>query len=255
MSRKQKKQNKKNAQKAIINLIIYLLLFSLLIFSSFKIFMWYIDNKNSKKLTEQINEAVVVQENKLDEEKYDVDFEKLKAQNEDVIAWIKVYNTDIEYPIVQTKDNDYYLNHSFDKSKNEAGWIFADYRNKFDGTDRNIVIYGHNRQDGSMFSTLHNFMEKDWQNSNRDAKIIFITKDEKEIYEIFSVYEIKKENYYINTNFQNDEQFENFINTIQKRSSKRIDVDVSKEDTILTLSTCSDKRGYRVVVHAKKIEE
>lgn len=252
MSRKQKKQNKKNAQKAIINLIIYLLLFSLLIFSSFKIFMWYIDNKNSKKLTEQINEAVVVQENKLDEEKYDVDFEKLKAQNEDVIAWIKVYNTDIEYPIVQTKDNDYYLNHSFDKSKNEAGWIFADYRNKFDGTDRNIVIYGHNRQDGSMFSTLHNFMEKDWQNSNRDAKIIFITKDEKEIYEIFSVYEIKKENYYINTNFQNDEQFENFINTIQKRSSKRIDVDVSKEDTILTLSTCSDKRGYRVVVHAKK---
>lgn len=249
-----RKQNKKNAKKAVINFIIYLLLFSLLIFSGFKICMWYIDNKNNKKITEQISEAVVIQENKPEEEKYNIDFEKLKEQNEDVIAWIKVEDTDIEYPIVQTKDNEYYLTHSFDKSPNDAGWIFADYRNKFDGTDKNIVIYGHNRKDGSMFSTLHNFLDEDWLNSDRKVKIIFITEDETEIYEVFSVYEIKKENYYINTSFQNDNQFKKFLNTIQKRSKKEFNVEVSKEDTILTLSTCSDKRGYRVVAHARKVK-
>ena len=135
--------------------------------------MWYIDNKNNKKITEQISEAVLVQENKPEEEKYNIDFEKLKEQNENVIAWIKVEDTDIEYPIVQTKDNEYYLTHSFDKSQNDAGWIFADYRNKFDGTDKNIVIYGHNRKDGSMFSTLHNFLDEDCLNSDRKVKIIF----------------------------------------------------------------------------------
>lgn len=249
-----RKQNKKNAKKAVINFIIYLLLFSLLIFSGFKICMWYIDNKNNKKITAQISEAVVIQENKPEEEKYNIDFEKLKEQNEDVIAWIKVEDTDIEYPIVQTKDNEYYLNHSFDKSPNDAGWIFADYRNKFDGTDKNIVIYGHNRKDGSMFSTLHNFLDEDWLNSDRKVKIIFITEDETEIYEVFSVYEIKKENYYINTSFQNDNQFKNFFDTIQKRSKKDFNIEVSKEDTILTLSTCSDKRGYRVVAHARKVK-
>ena len=249
-----RKQNKKNAKKAVINFIIYLLLFSLLIFSGFKICMWYIDNKNNKKITAQISEAVVIQENKPEEEKYNIDFEKLKEQNEDVIAWIKVEDTDIEYPIVQTKDNEYYLTHSFDKSQNDAGWIFADYRNKFDGTDKNIVIYGHNRKDGSMFSTLHNFLDEDWLNSDRKVKIIFITEDETEIYEVFSVYEIKKENYYINTTFQNDNQLTKFLNTIQKRSKKEFNVEVSKEDTILTLSTCSDKRGYRVVTHARKVK-
>lgn len=249
-----RKQNKKNAKKAVINFIIYLLLFSLLIFSGFKIFMWYIDNKNNKKITAQISEAVVIQENKPEEEKYNIDFEKLKEQNENVIAWIKVEDTDIEYPIVQTKDNEYYLTHSFDKSQNDAGWIFADYRNKFDGTDKNIVIYGHNRKDGSMFSTLHNFLDEDWLNSDRKVKIVFITEDETEIYEVFSVYEIKKENYYINTSFQNDNQFKNFLDTIQKRSKKDFNIEVSKEDTILTLSTCSDKRGYRVVAHARKVK-
>ena len=249
-----RKQNKKNAKKAVINFIIYLLLFSLLIFSGFKICMWYIDNKNNKKITEQISEAVLVQENKPEEEKYNIDFDKLKEQNENVIAWIKVEDTDIEYPIVQTKDNEYYLTHSFDKSQNDAGWIFADYRNKFDGTDKNIVIYGHNRKDGSMFSTLHNFLDEKWLNSDRKVKIIFITEKKTEIYEVFSVYEIKKENYYINTSFQNDNQFKNFLDTIQKRSKKEFNIEASKKDTILTLSTCSDKRGYRVVAHARKVK-
>ena len=105
-----------------------------------------------------------------------------------------------------------------------------------------------------MFSTLHNFLDEKWLNSDRKVKIIFITEKDTEIYEVFSVYEIKKENYYINTSFQNDNQFKNFLDTIQKRSKKEFDIEVSKEDTILTLSTCSDKRGYRVVAHARKVK-
>ena len=70
-------------------------------------------------------------------EKYVIDFGELKKKNPDTVAWIKIENTNIEYPVVKAKDNDYYLNRSFDKKKNSAGWIFMDYRDKADGTDRN----------------------------------------------------------------------------------------------------------------------
>ena len=153
MGKKQK--HKKNNAKKFIFLIIYVILFAMLIYSGINIFIWYKDNKNNQELAQQINSAVKVQEDENNEKEYEVDFSKLKEQNSDTVAWIGLESLNIEYPIVQTKDNEYYLEHSFDKSENTAGWIFADYRNKLDGKDKNIVIYGHNRKDGSMFGDLH----------------------------------------------------------------------------------------------------
>ena len=245
-----RKKNKKYT-KVILNIIIYMILFFLLIYSGAKIFKWYKDKTNNNQIAEQIKNTVIFEEEKENEdeeenkEEYTVDFNKLKEQNNETIAWIKVNNTNVEYPVVKTTNNSFYLNHSFDKSKNLAGWIFADCKNKFDNTDKNIVIYGHNMRDGSMFGSMKNILNSDWYENEENTNITLFTENEKCIYKVFSVYKIENEDYYIKTEFSNDSEFEKFIETLK--------IDISKEDSILTLSTCANNNKYRVVLHAKKI--
>ena len=250
-----KKNKSKKYKKAILNLVIYIMLLSILLYSGIKIYKWYKDKTNNNKIAEQIKDTVIVEEKNEDENKkeYKIDFDKLKEQNNETVAWIKVNNTNIEYPVVKTNNNSFYLNHSFDKSQNSAGWIFADYRNKFDNTDKNIVIYGHNMRDDSMFGSLKNILNSDWYDNEENTNITLYTENEKCIYKVFSIYKIESEDYYITTEFENDKKFEQFVNTIKKRSIKDFSVDVSKDDNILTLSTCANNNKYRVVLHAKKI--
>ena len=134
-----KKNKSKKYKKTILNLILYIILLSILIYSGIKIFKWYKDKTNNNKIAEQIKSTVIVEEENGDE--YTVDFNKLKEQNNETIAWLKVNNTNVEYPVVKGTNNSFYLNHSFDKSNNSAGWIFADYRNKFDNTDKNHLYH------------------------------------------------------------------------------------------------------------------
>lgn len=246
-----KKQKKKN--KNFLNGIIYLILIGLLIYSGVKIFKWNKENSNNNNITDKINEAVTVEKNSEGKEDFNINFNMLKKQNEDTVAWIKVNNTNVKYPVVKAKDNSFYLTHSFDKSNNSAGWIFADYKNKFDDTDKNIVIYGHNRRDGSMFSSLKNALNPNWYNNDLNRNILLYTENEEYNYEIFSIYKIESEDYYIKTEFNDENDFEDFLNTITKRSVQDFGVNVSKDDSILTLSTCANNNKYRVVIHAKKV--
>lgn len=245
-----KKNKSKKYKKTILNLILYIILLSILIYSGIKIFKWYKDKTNNNKIAEQIKSTVIVEEENGDE--YTVDFNKLKEQNNETIAWLKVNNTNVEYPVVKGTNNSFYLNHSFDKSNNSAGWIFADYRNKFDNTDKNIVIYGHNMRDGSMFGSMLNILNAKWYENEENTNITLYTENEKCMYKVFSVYKIENEDYYIKTEFKNDNEFEDFIKTLKKRSIKDFNVDVSKYDNILTLSTCANNNKYRVVLHAIK---
>lgn len=219
-----RKKNKKY-KKAILNLILYIILLSILIYSGIKIFKWYKDKTNNNKIAEQIKSTVIVEE-----------------ENGD------------EYPVVKGTNNSFYLNHCFDKSNNSAGWIFADYRNKFDNTDKNIVIYGHNIRDGSMFGSMLNILTAKWYENEENTNITLYTENEKCMYKVFSIYKIENEDYYIKTEFKNDNEFEDFIKTLKKRSIKDFNVDVSKDDNILTLSTCANNNKYRVVLHAKKVK-
>lgn len=220
----ERKKNKKY-KKAILNLILYIILLSILIYSGIKIFKWYKDKTNNNKIAEQIKSTVIVEE-----------------ENGD------------EYPVVKGTNNSFYLNHCFDKSNNSAGWIFADYRNKFDNTDKNIVIYGHNIRDGSMFGSMLNILNAKWYENEENTNITLYTENEKCMYKVFSIYKIENEDYYIKTEFKNDNEFEDFIKTLKKRSIKDFNVDVSKDDNILTLSTCANNNKYRVVLHAKKVK-
>ena len=244
-----------NKKKSNIPSIILMCFFTaLLIYSGTKIVIWYMNNQNNKKISEEIAEFVTVDETKEDdEEKYVVDFEKLKEKNSDIVAWLKVKGTNIETTVVKSTNNDYYLTHNFNKEYNSAGWIFADYKNKVDGTDKNLVIYGHNMRDDSMFGSLKWVINEDWYNNEDNKYITLITENETQVYEVFSVYRIEKEDYYIQTNFNTEKEFNTFAQTIKKRSKKDFNVDVNKEDNILTLSTCANNNKYRVVLHAKKI--
>lgn len=248
-------EKKDKKSRKIIVIIILLFFISMMIFSGIKILNWIKENKQNKDIIEDIVESVTIDEELDNIDKYNVDFESLKQKNSDTIAWIKVNGTDIEYPVVKTTNNDYYMTHSFDKSYNSAGWVFMDYKDKFDGTDKNMVIYAHNRRDGSMFGTLKNILTDEWQSNKENYIIPFITENENAEYQVFSVYKIEQEDYYITTNFGTDNEFQTFINKIKSRSIKDFNVDVTTEDHILTLSTCADNNKYRVVLHAKKIVE
>lgn len=247
---------KHNNKKTLIVLsIIRIVFLILLIISTFNIIKWYINNKQNERIQEKVSEAIST-ENIANEygsdSNYKIDFNKLKEINKDTIGWLKVNGTNIEYTVVRGNDNSYYLNHNYEKKENSAGWIFADYKNKLDGTDKNIVIYGHNMRDDSMFGSLKNILKEEWYNNEENFVINFVTEKEEQKYQVFSVYKIKNEDYYIDAEFKNNE-FEKFVNTLKNRSIKDFNLEISADDNILTLSTCANNNKYRVVLHAKRI--
>ena len=214
MKGKRFKSKSKNTP-SIMYLIIMLVFVSMFIFSLLKIIEWLKDNKARDKVIEEIQNTYFIDEGKEDIEKYSIDFKKLKEKNSETIAWIKINGTDIEYPVVKTNNNEYYLNHGFDKSENGAGWVFMDYRNIGDTTDDNMIIYGHNRRDGGMLGTLKNILTEEWQNNEENLTIPFVSEKIKKEYKVFSVYKIEKEDYYITTKFNTSEEFGSFIENIK----------------------------------------
>ena len=236
----------------ILVTFIQIVLIAVIIFSGIKIIEWIKSNKKNKDIMSEIKENVVIN-NEMDSnnEEYKIDFAKLKQKNSDAIAWIKVNGTDIDFPVVKGTDNSYYLTHNFDKEKNKAGWIFADYRNKFDGTDKNIIIYGHNMKNGSMFASLKDVIKEEWYNNENNKYIALITENENCKYQVFSVYQTETEEYYLQTNISN---FKEFVEKIKGRSKKNFNVDIKETGSILTLSTCADNTKYRVVLHAVKVK-
>lgn len=243
--------NKKNIKRYTIELVFIILI----LISVFKILMWFNDNSKSKKNIKKIKEHVEVVKDEDGVDEYTIDFNSLKEQNSDVVAYLVVDGTNIEYPLVKTYDNTYYLSRSFDKTFNEAGWPFINFENKLDGTDKNISIFGHARLDGSMFGTLKDTLTSPWQDNEENFIIKFITGTEELKYQVFSTYKIKVEDYYIKANFSTNQEFETFINIIKSRSNKDYGVEVNINDQIITLSTCDINNDYRIVLHAKKINE
>lgn len=184
----------------------------------------------------------------------DVDFTDLKSINNDVKGWIQVNGTNINYPFVQVNDNQYYLNHAFDKSWNSAGWVFLDYRNILsDFNDKNTILYAHGMKNKSMFGTLRNILTSGWLNDTNNHVVKLSTEYENTLWQVFSVYRIPNTSDYIQTDFTNDEEFNTFTNMLVNRSSYNFNVPVSSSDRILTLSTCYNNSD-KVVLHAKLIK-
>lgn len=182
-----------------------------------------------------------------------VDFTDLRKTNSDVVGWIKINGTNINYPVVQTNDNDYYLSHSFDKSDNSAGWVFMDYRNNYKDLDKNTIIYAHGRVDKTMFGSLKNILTSNWINDTDNYIVKTSNGYENDLWQVFSVYSIPTTSDYLLTKFNNDNEFFEFANMLIARSNYNFNTDVSKDDKILTLSTCMND-SKKVVLHAKLIK-
>ena len=236
----------------LLTTIILLIFIIAMLYTGMKIIDWLKENKHNNDLMKTLSDAISIDQNRKDIEKYSIDFEMLRQTNPDVVGWIKLSGTNIEYPVVQTTNNSFYMTHSFDKTYNSAGWVFVDYKNKLDGKDQNIVIYAHNRKNGDMFGTLKNVLTPEWLDNQDNFIIPFITEKEKAEYEVFSVYKIEEEEYYITTSFATDTEYQKFIDTIKARSVRNFGVEVSTSDQILTLSSCASDNRFRIVVHAKK---
>ena len=259
---KSKHERKSNKILLFFRIISIVVIIACLVYIGY----WYFENKRNANMKNLTKEAVVqtvyidVTSTDIEGEEqtvqipvYELNFEKLFAVNNRTVGWLRVPNTTIDYPVAQASDNAFYLNHSFDKSWNSAGWIFADYRNKFDGTDKNIIMYGHNRMDASMFATLKNTQNPDWYNNPTNKYITLTTPDTTHVYQVFSVYTIKSETYYLTTDFYDDDEYLKFLNEMKKRSIHDFGVKLSAEDSIITLSTCDATGKSRVILHAKKI--
>lgn len=266
---------KKRKPKLWVWIVILSMLMAIIVFCLFKVFSWKLDNNKTEDIINDINNNVNIIEREDDSDTeiigndkeevtsdywyyikfplIDVDITKLKEKNKDTIGWINVNNTNINYPYVQTTNNSYYLNHSFDKSYNEAGWVFLDYRNNSNLDNKNTILYAHSRLDKTMFGSLSKALKSTWY-SNKDNHIIRIsTETENTLWQIFSVYKIPEESYYITTNFNSDDEYSTFLNTIKERSIYNFNTNLDINDKILTLSTCySDTE--RTVVHAKLIK-
>lgn len=222
--------------KKIINVVLIVAI----IFSLYKVITKMMDYKESKNTYEKIQE-VKNNSNNFSEE--------LIKINEDYKMWIEVPNTNINYPVVQGQDNDFYLSHDFNKKESSSGAIFMDYKNNID-KDKNIIIYGHNMKNKSMFQNLMKFKDEAFWRENNE---IILTIDGKRYeYEIFSSYISNSEDIDLKTNFENEEEYLKYIDDIKKKSIFHRDINIKSNDRIITLSTCSyEKDDARMIINGR----
>lgn len=262
--------------KNIILILIFLILFITLNISIYNIIKWKLDsnktneeintiqeNTNIEEVKDNKGTEIIKQAKKIPKENpywdyikmnmIDVNFDNLKKINSDVVGWIKVNGTNINYPFVQSKDNKYYLTHSFNKSYNNAGWAFLDYRNN-NINNRNTIIYAHGRTDKTMFGTLRKVLNNGWINNTNNYVIKISTEKENSLWQIFSIYHIPTTNDYLQTEFKDEREYQRFLNILKNRSNHNFNTSITSNDTILTLSTCYND-SEKMVVHAKLIKK
>lgn len=227
----------------------------------------FIRNFKSMQEVSQIQEVVekTINETEEDEEKviYDDNAYEIKNRyiyslmeiNQDVVGYLKVNNTNVDYPVVQADDNVYYLNHNLYQQSDQNGWIYMDFRNSVASLNDNTIIYGHNMYySGVMFGTLHRVQTSNWQKDPNNLIISFNTMYSTMNWQIFSIYAVQKTSDYLRVSFTDANDKMEYINMVKKRSNKDFQVEVDVNDKILTLSTCTGNNA-RLVIHAKLLTD
>ena len=272
-----KKKRYKLKWKNLIALIIFFIAFIFLIKSGINLINYFIDTNKTNDEIKEIEDVVNIEETKDNENTeiieqkeeipkenpywdyikmnlINVNFDELLKINNETKGWIQVNGTNINYPFVQTNNNDYYLTHSFNKSYNQAGWVFMDYRNNTTDYDKNTILYAHGMNNKTMFGSLRNILSSSWYDNTDNHIIKLSTPTENTLWQEFSVYHIETTNDYIQTRFTSDEEYQNFLNKLKNRSAVEFDTSINANDKILTLSTCYNKTD-KVVMHAKLIKK
>ena len=175
-----------------------------------------------------------------------------ELQNDDIVGYITIEGTNINYPVVQTTNNDFYVSHNLSKEKNASGAVFMSYINSPTMTSRNTILYAHNMKNGSMFHDLRYYSDRQFFNEHRT--IHYISLYEESVWEIFAIYPTSTSVNYTQTDFTTLAEFDAFLQDLQLRSVVKSNVEVSQSDTLLTLSTCTNTaEDMRYALHAKRV--
>lgn len=229
-----------------------LLLVLLIIFfaSSSIVVSWYVRTSNAAKKYENIATQVLLigKKDANAESNFDtVNFQELKSINADAVAWIKIEGTTINYPVLQTTNNEYYLNNDIYKKADQCGSIYMDYQNDKRLVDKNTVIYGHHIKRGIMFAGLEKICAGELGN---DVDIYIYTPEKSMKFKVFSAYKNIPEEYSINTEIT-EKEYGQFVETLKNKSEKEFVGNPDKSNQIITLSTCDKSGKERILVHAE----
>lgn len=252
-------RDKKEKKKGIdiistVILIAAVVVFCVAAFQLFKIGKGYLDGRSEYK---EIEKLAITTSGKGEEETFKVNFDELKKINSDTIGWIRFTPEPsiINYPIVQGEDNQKYLHTTFSANENTLGAIFLNVDNNAEFTDKNSIVYGHRMKDGSMFRHLQDYEEKSFWEAN--PYFYIYTPDGREIkYHIYSAGQVLDTADVYLTTFGSDETFQSYIDMTKKASIYDTGVEVTVQDTVVTLSTCtsaSDEHRF-VVIGVKESE-
>ena len=263
-TQKQPEQKKKKKSDVLLTIALIVAI-AVFCYAAFNLYHIYTEYKKGTDEYNQIEEMAVTERDADSAEvagpnaqlkpPIEVDFDKLKSVNEDVVGWIYVDALpDISYPIVKGKDNQTYLHQTYQKNYNFAGTIFVDYENSGDFSDCNTLVYGHNMKNGSMFGHLKKFREDD-KLYKQDKYFWILTPERNYRYEIITAYTtgVNSDTY---TLFKGPgEEFEKYLETIKGYSEIQTDdTDLTIKDRIVTLSTCTGNESTRFVVQGKRVD-
>ncbi|MGN0342234.1 MAG: class B sortase [Roseburia sp.] len=229
----------------VIALIVFIVAAGMLI----HYFVLYHRGSSEYKGLQQYVSADQSEDTETGDETLTIDFDALQALNPDCIGWIYFENLDISYPIMQGEDNEYYLEHTFEGQQVTAASIFMDYQNAADFSDENTFIYGHNMKDKTMFGKLNGYSEEDFYLENPCFYIY--TPDYIYRYDIFSCYlgAVAQEEIF-SLSFGSQEEYQAYLDLIQRKAAYDTGVEVTTEDRIVTLMTCNMAgHDYRFFVH------
>ena len=258
---KQKEKHKKETNK--MRKIIFIFLVIIFICGiSYLIYYLYDINKN-KIDNEEILNNVEIDENEITESKTErmLQLDELQKENEEIVAWIEIEDTNINYPILQAKDNDYYLTHNYKKEYSSSGSLFLDKDFDMTNGSSNYLIYGHRNKQGLMFEDLMKYAKEDFYKEH--TKIKLTTNKEDSLYEVLAVfyskvyYKTDKNvfRYYYFVNSENEQEYNDFVKNAKKASIYDTGISAQYGEQLITLSTCEySQEDGRFVVVCKKVE-
>ena len=227
-------ETKKRKSFRTIMKIIYLGVFLYAAISLIQIGYEYYLNQ---KVLADIQEIYTVQENETDDgELIRKSFQPLREINTDIVGWITINNTKVDYPILHGDDNEFYLTHNYKKEENLAGSIFMDFRNDKLWYNKHTILYGHRMKDGTMFSQIKKYEDQSFYDANPTFQYETIT-DRYEV-KVFAAYVTTTDFYYIKTDFEETSDFMELVKEMKEKSEIQTNLDVQEDDRIITLSTC-----------------
>lgn len=255
---------KKKNSFSVIRTLILIIAGAVFCYSAYMLCQIFLEYKKGTDTYHQIENTVLNEDSTISvslesgevEIPFTYDHQTLLSINPDGLGYIYLPAIDIRLPLVQTTDNDYYLEHTFNRVYNKGGCLFEDYRCSDGLSSKNVVIHGHNMKNGSMFGKLQRYKSSGFTLSEGNDLIYIYTGDILKQYRIFSVHVSDPVNmdvyrYQIST----ESALQEYAATVKALSLFNTGVDVSNASQVLTLSTCTNDSKQRVVVHAVYVSE